>query len=275
MILLPENNYAMVQQSLRSVPINTFFARAVAEGKMAGRIYVNDLQQPETFYIAHSYGMSLLFGRHDNADFNSAFRDYVFKLKAAQDRVEWMQAWPGDWDNVLPDLFGERMIRSKDNAQQDVSKVELNTRVNFKFNAEKFRANNVVAMEEAYTVARTDRRLFERMKGSVVPVYFWKSAEDFYTSGAGYSVLCNGEPAAAAFAAFIFDRCLEIGIETVPEFRGKGLAFHACAALIDHCLREGYEPVWACRLENTASYKLAQKLGFEVTQLIPYYKLGK
>jgi hypothetical protein len=35
------------------------------------------------------------------------------------------------------------------------------------------------------------------------------------------------------------------------------------------------EPVWACRLENDGSYKLAQKLGFEPVLEIPYYRLSK
>lgn len=43
--------------------------------------------------------------------------------------------------------------------------------------------------------------------------------------------------------------------------------------------KEGYnkltEPIWSCRLENTGSYKLAQKIGFLPTAEIPYYRLSK
>jgi RimJ/RimL family protein N-acetyltransferase len=60
----------------------------------------------------------------------------------------------------------------------------------------------------------------------------------------------------------------------VEQYRGKGLALHACSALIDYCLEYNYEPVWACRLENYASYKLAQKLGFDPVLYMPYYKLN-
>lgn len=69
------------------------------------------------------------------------------------------------------------------------------------------------------------------------------------------------------------DNQLEFGIETVDGFRGKGFAFHTASSLIDYCLENNYEPVWACRLENTGSYKLAEKLGFEPTVTLPYYKL--
>jgi RimJ/RimL family protein N-acetyltransferase len=69
------------------------------------------------------------------------------------------------------------------------------------------------------------------------------------------------------------DGVLEIGIETLEKFRGMGFAYHASAALIDHCIENGLEPVWACRLENQGSYYLAQKLGFVPSRMMPYYQL--
>ncbi|TKG91495.1 GNAT family N-acetyltransferase [Puteibacter caeruleilacunae] len=63
-------------------------------------------------------------------------------------------------------------------------------------------------------------------------------------------------------------------METIPEFRGQGFAQYACAALIDYCLANGYEPVWACKETNVPSYKLAQKLGFVPALTLPYYRLA-
>jgi RimJ/RimL family protein N-acetyltransferase len=71
----------------------------------------------------------------------------------------------------------------------------------------------------------------------------------------------------------VHDNYLELGIETVEAYRGKGLAQSVCSALIDYCLQNNYEPVWSCRFENTASYRLAQKLGFEPVSTRTYYKL--
>ncbi len=48
-----------------------------------------------------------------------------------------------------------------------------------------------------------------------------------------------------------------------------------CSTLIEYCLENSYEPVWACRLENVGSYKLAEKLGFEMYGEVPYYRLSK
>jgi hypothetical protein len=54
-----------------------------------------------------------------------------------------------------------------------------------------------------------------------------------------------------------------------------GFAEYTCSALIDYCIENNYEPVWACHLENIGSYKLAQKIGFTPSALIPYYRLSK
>jgi RimJ/RimL family protein N-acetyltransferase len=116
--------------------------------------------------------------------------------------------------------------------------------------------------------------MFEEMTGTVIPSFFWNNAEDFLKNGVGYSLLYNNQLATTAYSAFIHDDMLEIGIETIPEFRGKGFAQLACSALIDYCIENNYEPVWACRLANIGSYKLALKLGFEVNIELPYYRLG-
>ncbi len=55
----------------------------------------------------------------------------------------------------------------------------------------------------------------------------------------------------------------EIGINTLPEFRRQGLAYEVCAALINSLLSKGTVPLWSAASDNTASRKLAEKLGFK------------
>ena len=54
----------------------------------------------------------------------------------------------------------------------------------------------------------------------------------------------------------------EIGANTLPEHRGRGLA-SACGALLCKLIQEaGQTPVWSCGSPNTISRRLAEKLGF-------------
>ena len=112
------------------------------------------------------------------------------------------------------------------------------------------------------------------MQGTVVPSNFWDNADDFLKNSIGYSTYYNNELSCTAFASFLMDKFLELGMETVPKFQGKGLARYTCSRLIDYCLKNGFEPIWACRLENIGSYKLALKLGFDDVLQLPYYRLS-
>lgn len=189
--------------------------------------------------------------------------------------VEWMQVFPADWDAVLKDLLHENLVVfGYQHSSADT--IELNTRVNFRFNKEKFlngkKENDKV--DPDIRIARTDKDAFEAMKGSVVPLHFWNNADEFMDRGIAFSLFYDGELASTAFSAYIHDDKLELGIETYEEFKGKGLAYKICSALIDYCLENGFEPVWACKRDNTGSYQLAQKLGFENFKEISYYRLG-
>ncbi len=275
MILLDKSNYAKVIKPLSEVTINNLFARTVVENKVDGSIFVDNTENPRTFYISHPYGMSLLFGETGHADFNSKFIDHALNTFKVRDRYEWLQAFPDSWNKTISVLLGDHLIKSKDNiGNVRNDKIEENTRVNFKFNREKYLDFNNNNKNNSYKILRTDKEMYESMQGSVVPKYFWKDAEHFYNHGLGFSLLYENKIVSTAYSSFIHGNQFELGIETMEGYKGKGFAIHTCSALIDYCLANDYEPIWSCRLENIGSYKLAQKLGFEPTAYFPYYRLN-
>lgn len=276
MKVLQKEYYYKLAAPLAAVSINNLFARAVIENKITGTVFVDDSENPSTFYVVHPYGMTLLFGRCDNEVFNLAFKEHALNTASARNSFEWMQAFPESWDTVLVNLFGNKLIRSAENtAKLENGIIELNTRVNFQFDKNKYLDYKKQHNNPGKNAVRTDSTIFRAMKGSVVPEYFWDSEADFLNNGIGFSVFYNGELASTAYSSCIIDKELELGIETIPQFRGKGLAEQSCSALIEYCIEHDFEPVWACRLENTGSYKLAQKLGFVPSKEIPYYRLSK
>lgn len=275
MELLKIDDYTKVVLPLKEIPINNLFARSVIENKADGKVYVDNSDNPKTFYVIHKYGMSLLFGDSDNMAFNNSFRSYAFNLESTRNSIEWLQAYPEIWHKTLLTLFSDKLITSEENLlNKENGVIELNTRLNFIFNPKRFVQRKTIFMDNQTELVRTNKKHFANMKGSVTPAFFWKSADEFLTHGIGFSLIYNGQLAATAYSAFIIGNCLEIGIETIPECRHKGFAEIVCAALIDHCILNKLHPVWACRLENTGSVKLAQKLGFEISKEIPYYKIN-
>jgi hypothetical protein len=245
------------------------------EKHVFGTIYVDKTDKPETFYVIHPYGQSLLFGKIDNDVFNLKLLNYMLNKSRLRDKNEWLQAYPDTWNKKLSELLGDKLFKPGENSRNvKADTIEINTRVNFKFNAGKYLAFKKNNLNGSYTIIRTDKDMFENIQGKVVPKYFWKDAVHFYSSGAGFTLIYNNESASTAFSSFVHDDQLEIGIETAKNHQGKGLAAHSCSALIDYCIKNNYKPVWSCSLENTGSYMLAQKLGFEPTAMIPYYRLN-
>jgi len=273
LVLLDKQYYNKVIEPLKLVSINNLFARAVVEQKAPGKIYVDNIDNPKTFYVLHSYGMSLLFGDWNYNEFNKQFREYALNNNHIRDKYEWMQVFPDEWNNTLINLFGKDLVKSADNTKE-AGIVELNTRVNFKFSHKKY-SSKIKTKVENIEIVRTDANIFLNMPGYVVPKYYWFNENDFLENGVGFSLFSNKQLAATAFSSWIFDNKLEIGIETIKEFRGKGFAGIVCGAIIDYCIANKYEPVWSCRLENTGSYRLAQKMGFEPIYELPYYRLSK
>lgn len=275
MVLLDKTDYGKVAQPVKKVTINSLFARAVIEQTVTGKIFVDDKTNPNTFYVIHPYGMTLLFGECNNEPFNEVFKAYALNKAKSRNNFEWMQAFPHNWDNVLSSLFKGVLVKSADNTEKtERGIIELNTRVNFKFNYAKHQTLSTQIPDKDIKIVRANGQMFQDMQGSVVPTHFWDNEEAFLKNGVAFALFYQGELASMSFSSYWFNNDFEIGIETKEKYRGKGLAELVCRAIIDYCVENKYEPIWSCRLENIGSYRLAQKLGFEPTRYLPYYRLS-
>lgn len=88
----------------------------------------------------------------------------------------------------------------------------------------------------------------------------FESAEDFLNRGIGYAVIHEGEVVSGASSFSVYDEGIEIEVGTHPDYRRKGLAAVASAALILDCLDRQLYPNWDA--DNIGSVKLAQQLGY-------------
>ena len=270
MIQLKTENYYKVLEPLAKVELNHLFARTVLEQKMDGEVFVDHVEQPDTFYIKHAYGMSLLFGRTDNPEFNRQLKSYLLNENNARSASEWLQVFAAEWNEKLDLLLNGNIVEPSSVTSHEKQIIKW-SRVNFKFQQHKYSGQKEIP--EGFRLEKTDPALFNQISGSVVPSCFWRNLKEFGQNAIGFSLMHHNKPVSTAFASFIHDQQLEIGIETASEYRGKGLAQITCSALIDYCLANNFEPIWSCRLENSGSFMLAQKLGFEPTNCPPYYQL--
>jgi RimJ/RimL family protein N-acetyltransferase len=279
MRLLNKQEYSTVVDHLNNVSFNHYFARDVISQKVNGIVYSDDSESPTTFYIIHPYGVSLLLGDYENKEFNQQLCQSLLNTDHLRSQTEWMQVYPLAWNHKLEDLLGDDLLTKSRKARgvpynSEVIKIVEETRVNFRFNPEKYAAFRTNHPNRHNDIFRTGSLEFETMPGSVVPRFFWRDYPLFEEQGVGFSLRINGELASTAFSAYLDDHYLEFGIESAPQFRSLGLAKETCSALIDYCLANNSVPGWACRGENTGSFLLAQQLGFEPVSYHPYYKIN-
>lgn len=91
--------------------------------------------------------------------------------------------------------------------------------------------------------------------------YFLEMVQDRTCVGAfvdGMLVSCTDAPG----MPYLEDEVQEIGINTLPEYRGKGYASAACRKCLREILQHGKAPQWSAPIENAASRRLAEKVGF-------------
>ncbi len=66
----------------------------------------------------------------------------------------------------------------------------------------------------------------------------------------------------APLMPYMENKVQEIGINTLPDFRGKGYALGSAVACAENIIKSGKCPQWSCSADNIASSRLAQKVGF-------------
>lgn len=62
---------------------------------------------------------------------------------------------------------------------------------------------------------------------------------------------------------YMNDKIAEIGVNTLPDFYGKGFATECCKKCISNILENDLCPIWSTSSDNLASQALAEKIGFE------------
>lgn len=74
----------------------------------------------------------------------------------------------------------------------------------------------------------------------------------------GRLVSCTDAPG----VPYMAEEVQEIGINTLHEYRGHGYASAACSKCIQEIFNHHKIPMWSTGIDNIASRKLAEKLGF-------------
>lgn len=118
------------------------------------------------------------------------------------------------------------------------------------------------ALPPGHSLRRIDEELYHKCMQSPLRDLCaqFGSAGEYLRLGLGFCAVADGEPVGGASSYTVFDRGLEIEVDTLPAHRRRGIAAACSAKLILTCVERGIYPCWdAANLESLA---LAEKLGY-------------
>jgi len=232
---------------------------SMVEGYTPGRVFADSATHP-TVALAHDrYGSIFVAGAPRGAA-SADLRDLLAGTIAPDpDRAQglnWFRihATGGAWASVLPDLAGDREVTRRPRRLYRMPPGTARPPVPAPPDG-----YELLPVDSA-TFARSDLGGREHLEVQVRDC--WASVDDYLAHGFGFC---------AVHASSVVSWCLSehpshgrcgLGVETLEEHRGKGLATAVAAACLAEGDRRGETVFWDCSEENEGSIATAARVGF-------------
>jgi RimJ/RimL family protein N-acetyltransferase len=113
----------------------------------------------------------------------------------------------------------------------------------------------------ARLLTEQDRSLMEAAQSSLRGAG-WGSLDALLRDGIAAGTVVDGKLVALAHTSARTDRYADVGVATLPAWRGQGFATATAALVCTRLLAEGQTPVWSTATTNIASLRVAARLGF-------------
>jgi GNAT superfamily N-acetyltransferase len=233
--------------------------RAVIEGNAPGDVYVDDGVDPRAalIHVGHRF---YLVGTPDNEAFNGAvggfFTETVYPQAIAEGKNMFVlyyapDGWSDRLDAILPGKFPRQDMRQA-------------------YSLEGSRDVRPSPLPDGFVLRDVDRDLLNEddlgnLDDLVEEVHSEApSVDDFLANRFGVCVVHEGALVGWCLSEYnCGDRC-EVGIETVEEYRRRGIATAMATALARRAFSSGITHVgWHCWADNAGSIATALKAGFE------------
>ena len=140
---------------------------------------------------------------------------------------------------------------------------------------DKAKLNSYIAnLDSCYEIKLIDKALYQQalsQSWSYDLVSQFKSYEEYHNLALGVAILHEGQLVSGASTYAVYNKGLEIEIDTKREYRGKGLATVAGAKFILESLALNKTPSWDAH--DLRSVHLAEKLGYHLSHAYVVYEV--
>jgi len=266
---LKRRDYSRVSDLFEDLRYNLVVDSIIA-GNTPARVYVDDVSDPRSAWMWNRMGTMLLAGNPRNRAFNQALstlfdRHVVPDARRRQIPSLTLHYWPDAWEGRANQLISG-------------VKPERGWRRFYAF--DHLRVDWREEISSDCSIRRMDRRLMQEDQLKNVDHVvgwvhsFWHSVEDFSETGFGFCVVHGEAIASWCLTVYVSGSDVELGLATIPQYRGRGYATLAAAACVEHGIEGGLTPHWHCDEENRPSIRVAEKVGFSNPKQYQVYTFG-
>lgn len=260
MIELSPADFQRVAPLFEGIQLWPSLPHSVIEQNQTGRIFVDDARAPRAAAVCHATGYSYVGGE------NESFSDELEQdlLAKVDNDVLHLCGTAGFWQDRLQTFMGDsshpyrmRSYRLDKNAYRKWS--------------------SPTKLAPGCRLERIDASLADLIAQDPDSGILWyfDSVEHFCEQGAGYVLFEGDNLASYCFSVLVGAGRADPQLKTDEHFRRKGYATQVTAAYITGCLAAGLEPTWHTWPGNTASERLATRMGFRSIGAFTVYSLRR
>jgi GNAT superfamily N-acetyltransferase len=262
---LPAEAYAKVRP-LFTGPLLTLVVDAVLMRNSPARIWVDDADRPGSALLWDKAGSYYLAGDAANTEFNAGVSAFV--ARQISQGCSYFKILYGSkaWEKWIPNLFsGTAPVKRQR---------ELHVLKRARIPGWRDRLPPGFRVQPIEAALLRAERIKNREAVADEICSCWIALEDFLERGFGRAILRGDEIVCWCTAECVSQGKCGIGIETLAEYQGRGLATLAAGAFVEQALSRAITPHWDAWADNVASLAVARKVGFE--KLLDYsVYLGK
>lgn len=260
MIELLRTEYPALGPLVAGLKIHTHLAllHALLEGNQEGQVYVDVRSQPGLALACPVSGFHFALGEPDAV----AVRGILPELPRGPREDAVLFATCPAWSDCLTPLFTRRVERKgyvmgqADRTCRDASP----------------------ELPSGFELRPLDLPLALQWGQGIDPwvVEIYGGPEGFLHHSFGFGVMDlrhGGRLVAFTAACAVGSGEAEVEIGTAPEYRRQGLAHYAARRFLAECAQRGLHPAWNCVVENVASARLAERLGFVEVETLTGFPL--
>ncbi|NPD90120.1 MAG: GNAT family N-acetyltransferase [Asgard group archaeon] len=271
-------------ERIRSLFEDVFFnlnSLAVINGDNDGRIWVDDIENPQTGMIVDNEWAIYVAGKYTNKGFNKSACEIIKNeiLPKAEKHTEnanpeynsgeWVIYYNGDeWFKAIEQDFGVEDFLPLRRFYYTFKHLKI---PNWR---DKIPENFSIQQVDKKFLQKINLIKFEEVDGWISTR--WRSIEDFLSRGFGFCLVKDDKEIISwGMADWVTENQAEMGIGTSEEYRRQGFATLVTSATAEYCQKNQIKLGWHCSEHNDASWKTAEKVGFvkerEYTAALRYF----